>query len=86
MVSILFLYANVFLLLLSKSGLSDILSQPSWSGMFKVEFPLRNGLGSNDVTGKVLLNSFCSTQFQVIGVQLKRKKNSCDGRISEIDI
>lgn len=40
--------------------------------MFKVEFPLRDGLGSNDVTGKVLLNSFCSTQFQVIGMQLKK--------------
>lgn len=42
--------------------------------MFKVEFPLRDGLGSNDVTGKVLLNSFCSTQFQVIGMQLEKKK------------
>lgn len=53
-------------------GSSDILSQPSRSGMFKVEFPLRDGLGSNDVTGKVLLNSFCSAQFQVIGMQLLR--------------
>lgn len=53
--------------------------------MFKVEFPLRDGLGSNDVTGKVLLNSFCSAQFQVIGMQLERKK-SCDGRVSEIDM
>lgn len=52
--------------------------------MFKVEFPLRDGLGSNDVTSKVLLNSFCSTQFQVIGMQLEKK--SCDGRISEIDM
>lgn len=51
--------------------------------MFKVEFPLRDGLGSNDVTSKVLLNSFCSTQFQIIGMQLK--KISFDGRISEID-
>lgn len=49
-------------------GSSDILSQPSRSGMFKVEFPLRDGLGSNDVTSKVLLNSFCSAQFQVIGM------------------
>lgn len=55
-------------------GSSDILSQPSRSGMFKVEFPLRDGLGSNDVTSKVLLNSFCSAQFQVIGMQLKREK------------
>lgn len=52
--------------------------------MFKVEFPLRDGLGSNDVTGKVLLNSFCSTQFQIIGMQLK--KISFDGRVSEIDM
>lgn len=50
--------------------------------MFKVEFPLRDGLGSNDVTGKVLLNSFRSTQFQVIGMQLK--KISFDGQISEM--
>lgn len=63
---------------------SDILSQPSRSGMFKVEFSLRDGLGSDDVTSKVLLNSFCSTQFQVIGMQLE--KISCDGRISEIDM
>lgn len=42
--------------------------------MFKIEFSLRDGLGSNDVTGKVLLNSFCSAQFQVIGMQLKREK------------
>lgn len=41
--------------------------------MFKVEFPLRDGLGSNDVTGKVLLNSFCSAQFQVIGMQLEKE-------------
>lgn len=54
--------------------------------MFKVEFPLRDGLGSNDVTSKVLLNSFCSAQFQVIGMQLEREKKSCDGRISEIDM
>lgn len=50
--------------------------------MFKVEFSLRDGLGSNDVTGKVLLNSFCSTQFQIIGMQLEKK--SCDGWISEM--
>lgn len=50
--------------------------------MFKVEFSLRDGLGRNDVTSKVLLNSFRGTQFQVIGMQLK--KNSCDGQISEM--
>lgn len=37
--------------------------------MFKIEFPLRDGLGSNDATSKVLLNSFRGTQFQVIGMQ-----------------
>lgn len=87
MVSIPFLYTNIFLSSSSfQIGSSDILSQPSRSGMFKVEFPLRDGLGSNDVTGKVLLNSFCSAQFQVIGMQLKIIKKSCDGRISEIDM
>lgn len=69
------LHTNIFLSSSSfQIGSSDILSQPSRSGMFKVEFPLRDGLGSNDVTGKVLLNSFCSTQFQVIGMQLEKKK------------
>lgn len=61
-------------------------SQPSRSGMFKIEFPLRDGLGSNDATSKVLLNSFRGTQFQVIGMQLEKKEKKKKRKVAMVGL
>lgn len=53
-------------------GFGSHLSEPTRSGMLKVQFPLGDGLGGYDMSGEVLLHRFSGTNLHYIAVSYCR--------------
>lgn len=50
-------------------GFCHTFTQDAWTRVLEVKLALRHWLGSDNMSAQVLLNSFCSTDLEIVGLQ-----------------
>ena len=50
-------------------GFGHAFAEDARAMVLKIEFTLGDGFGGDDMAGKVLLDSFCSANFKVVGAE-----------------